>query len=310
MPSSGSVEPVASKVHVRPLQVRLISAVGGWFFGGVSLSGRSSTVHMVAVLLLELATAVRPPVVAGAPAVSAAGRSVSSVATRPPPEPKRGGADGLARGGRPARRGAGLVRPVGDPPGAVGRVGHRRRGVRGGGAGLAEPVDRHERVARVDAAVGRERQSHLGEGAAGGQLHRGPGVAGDRTSAPHGRRVAAVDHPPGLDPAGSRSGQRAVAARRGEQQQGVVGPAPRGHLDRERGGVGVAGRLPHPRDGRRRRRVAEGAGGRRRRRGSRRSRAGPSSGPGGRPRPGRRCCCPGRRTCPAGTPDRGRPSSR
>ena len=88
MPSSGSVESVASNVHVSPVQVRFMTAVGGWFGGGVaSPAGRRRTVHMVAVLALELAFAVRPPVLAGVPAVSAAGRSVSRVPTRPPPEP-------------------------------------------------------------------------------------------------------------------------------------------------------------------------------------------------------------------------------
>ena len=88
MPSSGSVEPVASNVQVSPVQVRLMTAVGGWFVGGVvSPAGRNRMVHMVAALALALAFAVRPPVLAGVPAVSAEGRSVSSVPTRPPPEP-------------------------------------------------------------------------------------------------------------------------------------------------------------------------------------------------------------------------------
>src|SRR4051794_25177250 len=87
MPSSGSVEPLASKAQVSPSQVRVKLAVGGWLAGGVSLTGRSRTVHVVAVLALELERAARPPVVAGLPAVRADGRSVSRVPTRPLPEP-------------------------------------------------------------------------------------------------------------------------------------------------------------------------------------------------------------------------------
>ena len=44
-------------------------------------------VHIVAVLDAALALAIRPPVLAGVPAVSGAPESVSSPLTRPPPEP-------------------------------------------------------------------------------------------------------------------------------------------------------------------------------------------------------------------------------
>src|SRR5687767_1639929 len=87
MLSSRSEEVDASKEQTSAAQLEVNRATGGWLTTGKSSTGRSNRVQLVAELAPALAVAVRPPVIAGEPAIRPAPGSVSSVPILPPPEP-------------------------------------------------------------------------------------------------------------------------------------------------------------------------------------------------------------------------------
>ena len=207
MLSSASVEPEPSKVHVRFSQVVENRATGGSLVGGASAAGRSRIVHIAVAVARASAVAVKPPVLAGVPAVSAAPRSSVMLRTEECPfrswwhawSPSTGQSSWSWPGSCPSSRRRARRRSSSSPP----REWCARQSIR-----LTDPADGSDRVRRIYPRIGRERDCRL-RGCSAGQAHSRAGIAGDRGSSPHGGGKAVVDEGGAdLRPSGARPGQR------------------------------------------------------------------------------------------------------